>query len=259
MGKAASERVDYKEMTPVERYLEAVRLVRAGGECLLVYVDYRDELSDEQLDRVLEDHTLFNLLEDPDFDSWLIDAQWEGADYEMRNRVPEELCDLLEEDNALDDVRYELMELDRSTPEEDLLRNTPAVFLAAPLPREMPDGDWGDSLVAALRECGLEMADPDTDLGEVRFNGEAWNCEPELLWHGDVFEVVAAYDNARLAITDPFVWFGDRLNGAGCLVETRGTVEVDPRSVFRDGAYGYGADEVCGLCPQAFARTAELR
>lgn len=82
----------------------------------LIYIDYRDNLSAEQLQEVIKN----GYMED---ESWLWDSQYDTINEIIANYRKENDIDTIEQE-VIDEMRDWLTENDTSTPTKDLLKNT---------------------------------------------------------------------------------------------------------------------------------------
>ena len=215
----------------------------------LVYVDYRDGFSPEQVERLIrgayDDHT----------DDWIGHAQWEAATELARELLAEHDLDP-DDDELFDPLYFRILDADTSNPYRDLMRNTDHMLFRFS-PRE-DDMAWLDSELedpAATRAAlGLDPAfEPVVgailpEIAGYRAEGGGWfgatfvfRADPHDLWW-DIDP------QGTIVVSDPFLWLTNPYSGNGMGKVAKGlTVTLPMPEVHVDQfAWGYGADDVFG-------------
>lgn len=223
----------------------------------LVYVDYRDGFSPEDVEKLIHgdypDHT----------DEWISEAQWTSA----CQLADELLADIEHTDEDRDVLVERIQELDTSNPYRDLMRNTGMMLF-----RVTPDEDdmvWLcdelDDPPAALEALGLAdeflpfVTEILPEIAGYRCEGGGYfgatfvfSCNPSDLWTGA----------DEVTVTDPFLWLTNPWAGNGYGAVAEGcTVTLKLADIHVDKcAWGYGADDVFGgLClPDSTVTAVEL-
>lgn len=209
----------------------------------LVYVDYRDEFSPEQVEEVIHGEW------PDDTDEWISQAQWESAGV----LADELLADLEHTDEDRYALIDRLIDLDTSNPYKDLMRNT-GMMLFRYSPSE-DDMAWlCDELEDPVLTCEALDIDPTflpfiaeilPEIAGYRCEGGGYfgatfvfSCSPDDLWTGA----------EKITVADPFLWLTNPWSGNGYGVVAEGcTVTLNMADVHVDKcAWGYGADDVFG-------------
>ena len=215
---------------------KAMEIVKNNAPYRLLWTAYDDELTDDQIDIALEDHSLDPLYITITESEWYREELWYRLDETIKDLFDEELWDSMTADEQ-DEIRYAIEERDETDVVRELIQNTRKKLFVAPLPKYETD-----SLTDYLQHFGLDAPVGDMEQGQWDF--ESWWCNVEVIWYGELREVL---DNTKLRITDPFLWVGDTWDGSGTLLETTGEIEFDTTTVVRDVARAYGANAVCGF------------
>lgn len=227
----------------------------------LVYVDYRDGFTPEQVEDLLRDgyceHT----------DEWISERQWESA-CDLADEMFKEACDDDElyldlEDEWRDssersDLIDSIVEADTSNPYKDLLRNTGTMLF-----RVQPDEDhmaWlspealdADGPGKALAELGLDL-DFAPAVAEILPEIAGYACEggahflPAIVFSANPSDLWPYPEDADVTISDPFLWLTNPWSGNGYGVVAKGcSVTVKRSDIHTDRhAWGYGANDVFG-------------
>ena len=214
----------------------AMEIVEKNAPYRLLWTAYDDELTDDQIDIALEDHSLDPLYITITESEWYREELWYRLDETIKDLFNEELWDSMTADEQ-DEIRCAIEEREETDVVRDLIRNTRKKLFAAPLPEYETD-----YLTDYLQHFGLDATVGDMEQGQWDF--ESGTCNVEIIWYGELRDVL---DNATLRITNPFLWIGGTWNGSGTLLETTGKIEFDTTTVIRDGSRAYGADAVCGF------------
>ena len=227
----------------------------------LVYVDYRDGFTPEQVEDLLRGEYIDST------DEWINEQQWVAAS-ELADELfksacdDDELYDDLEDEwrssSERDDLILSIQEHDTSNPYRDLIRNS-GTMLFRVQPDEMtwldPETLDADGPGRAIAELGL---DPDfaPAVAEIlpEIAGYAWeggahflpaivfSANPADLWEH------SGYPDADVTISDPFLWLTNPYQGNGMGTTATGCkVTVKLADIHVDSkAWGYGADDVFG-------------
>ena len=192
----------------------------------LVDIDYRDELSDEDCQNLLDGkpEEVEERLEE-----YISDSRYRGAKFGIELITTEEERDLLDEHGLLDELRFEVQDRDVSDPIGDMLRNTPGKLLTVDLDHDVPDytmcGDEEfDQILADIAEAaGIELGANRDALAELVGNA-SYGGRLKVIWYGGVDEALGA---TRAAWTDPMLLIHGSWNGSGMDARVKGTVTRD--------------------------------
>lgn len=231
-------------------------IARVPAEVDLVYVDYRDEWSDEQLQLMLNDDydELWETTEEHESDS-----RWQGVKYVMDEVIEsEEERDLLIEFNLEDELRDEIQERDSSNWYKDMHRNTPDKLLSVAVGYDVPDytqcqtDEEIEEHVAGMAEAlGIELGANRSALAQILAEA-SYGGELRVIWYGAVEPALSA---TGATFTDPCVVILDRWNGSGMDGRVTGTVTVklEPGDIAVDSQMRYGWDAIAGVVHSAYA------
>lgn len=230
----------------------------------LVYVNYRDQLTNEQVEVLAK--------------KGAIDEFWDGTEeFESDNRwesekyiIDELLKEIASEDNTwvevaeefpgtdeFDEVRYEIEERDRGNWPRELASQTPAALMRVLVLDEdnaFPMGEDNPTPEEALERLGLPVTDSNLKVIAYTIN----NADPH--WNGAMafwifgLDVEALYEmpiepETVIEITNPYVYIGNPYQGDGFISEAplEGTVRIKRSDLTTDkGAFGYPVSEVYG-------------
>lgn len=242
-------------------------IARLAATYDLIYVDYRDELDDEQAAAVVraDYESLWDHL--AQFES---DSRYEGVKYVIDELVTEVIrewdidadadLDFIAEafkndPDEWDRVRYAIEERDDGSWLQQLMRQTPNVLLRI----NVIDEDNGYSFEEVkprrvLKDIGM----PATRANVETVERTLLECSPEysvLLGYwivgadlGDIYELPNDPDT-EVEITNPYLYLGNPFSGSGFISERpiEGTVRVKRGDLRTDAdAFGYGVDEIYG-------------
>jgi len=228
----------------------------------LVYVDYRDELSDEQAAMIVRGdmESVWESVQE-----WESDATWDSA-CDIADELANDALRGLEDDDdgsvdALRDdwqgsqERYDIIDAIRERDSSDiigeLVKRSSRVLLRVEVVDE--DHAWA-----------FEPVEPTDFLARVGFEATPANLEsacevianasPEFgvgmvyaLAAVDLGDIYALQDDDVVTIVNPHLWLGNPFAGSGYEAGFEGTVTV-PRAELRTDkdAFGYGWAEACG-------------
>lgn len=227
-------------MTTIE-HVDITDLVPAWQRDL-VYVDYRDELSPEQVERILRDGY------DEHVDEWVSEAQWRAAcelAAELKETNPGLLADI-------DDLMEEILDIDTSDSYRDLLRNTGRMLFRYSPPEDdmvwIGGNDWTAGRIAYELGLPLEFLPTVTEIWpEIEgytISGGAFGAS--IVFSADPSDLLG---KQRVVVHDPFLWLCNPWAGNGYGEVAEGcTVALDVEHIHVDKfAWGYSANDVFGL------------
>lgn len=210
----------------------------------LVYIDYRDGLSPEQVEEIIHEGWSESV------DECISEAQWSGA-WEVAGDLLEHNPGLLT-DQA--DLAGEICEIDTSNPYRDLMQASGHMLF-----RHSPSEDdmvWIGDIINTAEALHAQLGLGDEFLPTVR---TIW---PEIEGYtisggGFGASIVFSCDPSdlmgkqRVTISDPFLWLTNPWSGNGYGEVAEGcTVTLDVADIHVDKfEWGYGANDVFGgLC-----------
>lgn len=223
----------------------------------LVYVDYHDQLTDDQVKAMIADPFGWEL--DDHYYDWESEARWRGATYSAEEMVnaydplDEEEQATIEDnhDEIVDGVKDWLMDNDTSDPFTELASRTPDATVMIPLIDE-DVADWGDERKASQLLSVLGTTD------------EAYYNKARDLIANAPTDLGMAYIVARLSVSDlveirpgdtvtvnsPTVVYGNPFTGGVHAEDFTGhTFTALAESIMPDGAWGYPVEKVWGCFP----------
>lgn len=263
-----------KALAPLRERLAAEMIHEAPKSVSLVYVDYRDELSDEQVAAIVagDRDTLWDSL-----------ADWEGEStaHGLRYALDELADDVLRkwsdvDDDLLDALRASFRHSDEEESVADVLREredgawfrqmarqTGDVLLRVGIPTM--DEDAGLSYRKTTPKRTLKLAGLPATAENLSTIGDVLaNHEPEMnvtlgYWivGVNVAELLDLPDDGKVTITDPHLYLGNPFAGSGYISDEpmRGTVTVAREDLRTDKAqFGYSVSDIYGgLRPSSFS------
>ena len=260
-ANAADHQTLAEQRAQIARALaDAVLAALAGQRIELTWLDPGSQLTDKQVQQLLNGGDGPGDVYDQLDDAWLADDRYDAARQLIREAVDDDaLFGLLDADSELfDEVRLAVQDADISDPLGALLRNTGSRLLLIPLDFEVPDHmsrDDPDELIEQI--CAVVGVDPHVNrpavaeaLGDAGYGGQL-----TLIVYADVADAVGA---AHLRITDPYLLIHDRLHGSGADLQVSGTVDLplEDGNVRLDSQTRYGWDDIAAVVPSAYAPTA---
>lgn len=246
-----------------------------------VYGDYRDELSDEQIDLLLEDRQKFDEawweveINASDYAEW---GELHGEIIEkFGERIMEEFPDDFAKNDEADDLEWRDMPqevvdafhensvVDCSDLLKTCLRNSSAYFVAVPLDHDSPDSDEG--------RIGPPNGDLDEEVNEARqkyladkFGIDGWAAES--CYYHESLKVMGKLDLEEVyekgqpkAITigpDSSLIFHTGWNGSGCMGDVKATKTVTLPARFQRDCGKYGIQAVYGFVGSVWAEDLEV-
>ncbi|MBQ1048466.1 hypothetical protein KBX50_08305 [Micromonospora sp. C51] len=227
----------------------------------LVYVDYRDQLSDRDVQDLLngDADTVYDRFDE----GWLSENRSHGATYEVEQITTEEERNLLEEHGRLDDLRLEIENRDESDPVRDMWRNTPHTLMTVKLDHDVPDytlrpDDEFDEILAEIANAaGIDLDGNRDALTDLLANA-SYGGQLLLIWHGDAEDAIGA---TKATWTDPHLLILNSFNGSGFDAQVKGAVTRDlkPGDITVDKVRaGYSWHQTACPHPPAYATTVEF-
>lgn len=209
----------------------------------LVYIDYRDGLTEEQVEELIHGEFPSSL------DEWISEAQWDSA-WEIAGELLEQNPGL-SQDQA--DLAMEIVEIDTSDPYKDLANATGRMqFRFSPGSDDMVWLDEElDDPVAACEALGLAPEFAPTvakilpEVAGYRAEGGGW-FGATFVFDADVADMIKW--GTHVTVQDPFLWFTNPMSGNGWGEVAEGcSVTLPKADVHVDRyAWGYGAADVFG-------------
>ncbi|AXH70538.1 hypothetical protein HOT75_gp152 [Gordonia phage Daredevil] len=261
----------------VERILSEVQ--SGAHKFHLVYVDYRDELSDEQIAEYMDEGYVDSIHES----EWYFDCRYDGAMSEMDDlfRVNDITVDddvrltgaeLRDIDNDLfDELRFAIEEHDQSDVERQLISNTPDQLFRIHLADDARTKEIIDLLTDDDPTAWLEVASDVLEDGGIPVTAANMarlrDLCAEQYYYGGALVALVYLDITtarKLAehggtLTRPEVWIWDGWNGAayGDTFDTEISVPAG-RVTLDNAGGGYGIDKICGLVKSCFRTEVEV-
>lgn len=236
----------------------------------LVYVDYRDEMSDEQVSALVRCD--FETLDESRWE-WESDNRYESAKHiitELVNDLAREweldggdLNEILSDENEeWDRVRFEIEERDKSDWPKQLARNTGSVLLRLQVIDEDASYSYEELKPRrVLKDVGLRATRANVENMQRTLN----ECSPEYsilmgYWiaGADVADIYELPNDPEtvIEIENPYLYLGNPYAGSGFISPRpfEGTIRVKRGDLRTDrDAFGYAVDEVYGgLHPSSF-------
>lgn len=228
-------------MTEHDTFRERVEAAVPTWQRDLVYVDYRDQLMDDQLEQMIHG-------EWPD-DDWASESRWISA-----NELADQLISDGEfTDDERDDLVEAIQELDTSDPFAQLARNTGLVlFRFSPheddmawLDEELDDPDAACEALGLAPEFRDVVAKILPEIAGYRAEGGGW-FGASIVFRADAADMIAY--GTHVTVKDPFVWLTNPWSGNGYGEVAEGlSITLAKADVHVDRyAWGYGAHDVFG-------------
>lgn len=217
----------------------------------LVYVQYDDNLTDEQLQHVMDIG-----MDDESYADWEAEARWEGARYVMADMIEEDDRQWLTPDD-LEEIEQALYEYDQSDAFTQLLRHTPArwvrILIGSVESTEYDEGATGEVMASICTDLNLDPSPADLEaIDDVLANHETGGGL-YLYFRADMQAMIEdrfAHGNEVRTITveEPYVLIYDGFSGSGFHAQLASTVTMpyDPSAVTIDQGRGSYSDWVCG-------------
>jgi hypothetical protein len=230
----------------------------------LVYVDYRDRLSEKQVAALVQGDmdTVWDLTAE-----WESDSQWSGAEYVVENNlgIDKEDLEILKDAGRYSDLIDQVRERDASPWLDELMGNTSAPLLRI----SCIDEDSSFSFQPVEPEQVLEAVGFEPTEHNVRVVRECLlECSPEFsvlmgywLCTIDLKILSECPDDGQIRIKNPVLYLGNPFAGSGYFSDPLHGEVVIPRSEIRTDkdAFGYSVDEVFGgLNASSFEVEAEI-
>lgn len=252
--------------SPYAAALSALLADALPAHVTLVDVDYRDELTPEQVQSCIEGGSDV-IREELDGSDWRYEAEMASAAYYADN-LPSLLWELYDSDvDFRDEVLEVLRDRDDSDPVRDMIRQTPSVLMRYAVAVDVGT-DTADAAVfdvaAALGLSGDEYLANRDAIASMLADSAPYVGPIYVVWYGDPGDVIAAtdahhYGNPEPSVIqwrDPYLVMLDGMNGAGADVQLDAVVSVpwDAGRVCVDSeGPGYSWTEVAGPYEPAYA------
>lgn len=229
----------------------------------LVYVDYRDELTNEQCQKIVETGDIY--APEEDMWDWVNDCQYDSAIEIIKTLAKEyeELEDFYDDMVDDEDLKSAIYEADTSNFVKDLLRNTRNKAMYYKLDYysdyDLTEESLEEEIKGIANHLGVDAQEHRESLKELVENA-TYGGNLCIYWYGDIKDVTKeeeeepkfiSFDNpVRLCIMD-------RFNGSGHDVKLKApiTAEFRRENLHMDDVkgcgYSYGYD-VCGLYMPAY-------
>lgn len=225
----------------------------------LIYIDYRDELDDEQVQMLVEgDEAAF-------WDStegWRSESQWDGADYvwETHTFPDPETCEkcgeyLAEPEDFKDEIKCAIMERDSGSWVDELIcRTSYKWFLAIPTggdtyaidhSRYYPSDAEEAYQVAReqLDEVGVEYTD---EMIQELVQFADYCMLPMFAFEASVSELTNSEEDT-ITISESVLWLGNTWEGTGWAVKYDKPMTFKKSEVHLDSMIKYGYQSVFGV------------
>lgn len=242
MDKATKQNAEALLALPKISLEDAIK--RLDKEYDLIYVHYDDRLQDKQLAEVVETGFCDSL----DDNGWMGDQQYESV-----GQIFKENFDDVDISDIEDELRQEIWDRDRSTPFEDLLRNTPEPVMYYDLDIEIEG--YGEDIVKRAKQVAkalkLNYKNHEQKFKDLVGNA-SYGGKLVLMYRGDIDLFYGEVNKPKyVVICNPEVCIMDRWNGSGHSMDGFGDFKVRfDRTRFKldEEAPGYSfAGDVCGM------------
>lgn len=239
---------------------DAVLAELAGQRVELTWLEPGSQLTDKQVQQLLDGGDGPGDVYDQLDEQWLADDRYDAARRLIREAVDDDaLFALLDaEPELFDEVRLAAQDADMSDPVGALLRNTGSRLLLIPLDYTVPDytsRDDPDELIDQI--SAVVGVDPLANrevvaeaLADAFYGGRL-----TLIVYADVADAVGA---AHVRITDPWLLIHDRVHGSGADFQLSGVVDLplEDGNVRLDSQTRHGWDDIAAVAPSAYAPAA---
>lgn len=272
---AAANAADRQELAERRAYVarqvaDAVIAALPGQRVELIWLHQGSELTDKQVQLLLDGGDGPGEVADQLDEQWLDDLRYDAARQVIRDLVDDDtLFDLLDADPDLaDELRFAVEQVDTSDPMRELLANTGSRLMLIPLGVAVPDytcRDNPDELIAQI--CAAAGVDPSgraqrapgpaftnhSAVGEALDNA-SYGGQLTVIVYASVADAVGA---AHVRITDPHLLIHDTVNGSGADFQLQGTIDLplEDGTVRLDSQTRYGWDSIAGVVRSAYAPT----
>lgn len=231
----------------------------------LVYVDYRDELTDEQIVKIL-DGRINGELDDVtnEVDECFWEARSDNAyDAAFAAIGEQDDIDFLREhdEGSFEDILLAVQERDESDIFGDLLRNTGMKVFRYDLnldvspSLDMDDDELDEAVVAIAAAAGIDLNTHNAIVILNMIQCATYGGHLYVIWQGDVEDIVNATtakvwrnDESDITFTNPTLLILDQLNGSGMECSVEGTIvrRFDPALAHLDTGQSYGWSDIIG-------------
>lgn len=221
----------------------------------LVYVDYRDQLTEEQVRALLarDNEALWESL-----DTFESDSRHNGVMYLLGEALDDEdeREALRDDDEAWESFQQECWDRDQSDFLGDLIRNTPDPMVKYDLDHEVTPGSWAmdeDEITEEMRgiakAAGIDFATNHAALRTLVVEA-SYGGSLHVLHRSDLADL---RDAKRAVFTDPYLLVHDTMNGSGDMEPIKGevTVEIGEDTLRLDAGRMSWSDDIAGIVHSA--------
>lgn len=233
----------------------------------LIYVDYRDQLTDDQVGYVVADN-YESLWES--FEGWESEARWHGYRYVVDNILDEierdhdeeyterfdRVVRLDYEDEWGDDLQDEIYERESGDWVRDLIRQTsdPLLRIRIPLDDQRELDYWPDAPKPKrfLRSLGLDTT-PENVSAARSILSQSNGGNVYVLATLPLLDLWETGEDIEFTLHDPHVLVSNPYQGDGWEEQLRGTITVRRGDMRTDkDQYGYGWEDIAGTYASAY-------
>lgn len=221
----------------------------------LIYVDYNDQLTEQQVRFHLagDDESLWESLSNFESESThqaVLSYLNEALD------DPDEVEAVRDDDEAWERFRDECIDRDESDALRDLIRNTPAPMVKYDLDHVVEPNSWSmddDEITEEMRgiaqAAGIDFEGNRKALRSLVVEA-SYGGSLHVLHRSDLADLHGA---KRAVFTDPFLLVHDTLNGSGDMEEVKGevTVEIGEDTLRLDAGRMSWSDDIAGIVHSA--------
>ena len=243
------------------------------GEYDLVYVDYRDSFSDDQVATLLTEQYPWEYLDM----EWEWESRHEGMRYVLKELVDSvarqydihpEVLDAFEDSEEQEWIEEMIKERDNSKWYDSMLSQTSAPIMRVAVDDVLQTGlEYEDSVEYATDgeafmaewENNISLMGLDVEENRKALDGLFTELYVPAHYTGflvfrptDLAEVVNAQWDGVIEVTNPHLWLTNTLAGDGWMERLYGKVHIKRSDIKPDSsAWGYGVEDVFGLHPSA--------
>lgn len=192
----------------------------------LYYVDYTDNLSEEQLQKCIHNESV------DIYEYWDL---WDTINHYINNTFTKDEIDWLEDNDYIRDINDYIYEVDKSTPEEDLLKNTKQYRCRYYTGIHIYEDS--NNLNEELRWLWIKIWINKKAINNLREWNYYW-WELQILFQPDYQDLMNAIYNDNwkqyIEFTDPCVWLFNTSLGSGWYSDFIWTIKLpfNPKNIF---------------------------